>query len=119
MRTLVFKPTSVTELAAHVLPEFSPFTLLLRSNSVCANELKLNDPVVLELNCPDTLNTVETVKGIIICRFDVKGLQDWVAVAIPAEQQALIHRICYLCRQHTDEYGKLFSQLINDYCHSH
>lgn len=119
MRTLFFRPTSVVELAAHVIPEFNPFVLLIQSDSGCDDELKLNDSVMLDVNLPDNQEAAEIIRGTVVFRFEIKNLEDWVAVAISTDQQALIHRISYLCRQHTDEYGRLFSQLINNFSHSH
>jgi len=116
--TLKFKPESVSELATHVIPEFSPLTLLLRSNAACFNGTAVGDTLVLELKWPGAFK--ESVLNVtVVLRFEVEELKDWVLVKIPPSQQALIHHVRYLCRHHINEYGKLFHQLVNDFCHSY
>ncbi|MDV6315068.1 hypothetical protein [Idiomarina sp. HP20-50] len=119
MPTLTFNPKSVVELAVHVVPEFYPVTLLIRSDLDCQNELAINSSVIVNVNWPDAEGKTETLEATIVFRFEGSELKEWVAVTIPAENQALIHRVRYLCRHHTNEYGKLFGQLVNDVYYSH
>lgn len=119
MLTLKFQPDSAIELATHVVPEFSPLTLLVRDDSACIDQLLIDDKVILEIerfeSQPDALRLDVTV----VFRFEAEELKHWLAVAVSPTQHAIIHSVRYLCRHHTNEYGKLFHQLVNDFCHSH
>ena len=119
MLTLKFNPSSTHELASHVIPEFSPFTLLVRRESDCSDELMVDDKTTLEFEEPGCCQETFHLEVTVVFQFEREELKHWLAVAILPAQQAMIHHIRYLCRHHTSEYGKLLQQLINDFCHSH
>lgn len=115
MLTLKLSPQSATELAAHVVPEFHSLTLLV---NCAATDIAVDDRARLEFQCPDVEDKPLCLEVIVVFRFEVEELKNWLAVAVLPSQQALIHHLRYLCRHHTSEYGKLFHQLVNDFCHS-
>lgn len=115
MLTLKLSPQSATELAAHVVPEFQSFTLLVNSETA---DIAVDDRAKLEFQCPDIEGKPLCLEVSVVFRFEAGELKNWLAVAVLPSQQALIHHLRYLCRHHTSEYGKLFNQLVNDFCHS-
>ncbi|MDV6326985.1 hypothetical protein Q5L94_02880 [Idiomarina sp. Sol25] len=115
MLTLKLSPQSATELSAHVVPEFQSFTLLVNSETV---DIALDDRARLEFQCPVIESEPLCLEVSVVFRFEVLELKNWLVVAVLPSQQALIHYLRYLCRHHTSEYGKLFRQLVNDFCHS-
>lgn len=119
MLILKLKTDSVVELATHVLPEFDTFTLLIRGDFVRFDEIAVGEAAKLELECPDSQKKSIRVDVTVVFHFEVGELKNWLAVAISTEQQASIQHVRYLCRHYTSEYGKLFHQVVNDYCHSH
>ena len=115
MLTLKLSPQSATELAAHVVPEFHSLTLLINSETT---DIAVDDRARLEFQCPDIEGKPLCLEVSVVFRFEAGELKNWLAVAVLPSQQALIHHLRYLCRHHTNEYGKLFHQLVNDFCHS-
>ncbi|PWW39217.1 hypothetical protein DFO83_103125 [Idiomarina loihiensis] len=115
MLTLKLSPNSPTELAAHVVPEFQSFTLLVNSETA---DITVDDRARLEFQCPDIEGQPLYLEVTVVFCFEVWELKNWLAVTVLPSQQAMIHRLRYLCRHHTSEYGKLFHQLVNDFCHS-
>ncbi|MCP1340085.1 hypothetical protein NJR55_10860 [Idiomarina sp. M1R2S28] len=115
MLTLKLSPQSATELAAHVVPEFQSLTFLVNSETT---DIALDDRARLEFQCPGLEGKALCLEVSVVFRFEAGELKNWLAVAVSPSQQALIHYLRYLCRHHTNEYGKLFHQLVNDFCHS-
>jgi len=118
MLTLKLSLLSPSGLAAHVVPEFQSLTLLVNTESVQSVDIAVDDKARLELQWSDTEDKTICLEVSVVFRFEVEALKNWLAVAVSPSQQALIHHLRYHCRHHTDEYGKLFHQLINDFCHS-
>ncbi|MCA1767706.1 MAG: hypothetical protein LC639_05790 [Idiomarina sp.] len=119
MLTLKLKPNSALDLAKHVIPEFSPFTLLVRRESDRFDQLMVDDKAILEFEEPASHQQPLHLEVTVVLKFEPEELKHWLAVSISPKQQAIIHHTSYLCRHHKNEYGKLFHQLINDFCHSH
>lgn len=117
MLTLELKPDSAVELATHVIPQFCTFTFLIRTNPDFTELLRIEDFATLNLRWPDAQKKSESIEVTVVFQFEIKELKDWIGVSVGAEQRALIHRLGYLCRNHTGEYGKLFHRLINDFCY--
>lgn len=115
MSVMSFKPQSITQLAQHIVPEFSSCSVLVQVTSEDA-EAPLLDGVMrtLELQLPNE-DIMECVRARIVLRFDVPELATWRVVAIANDNPSLIHRIRYLCRHQRSEYGKLFHRLMDDF----
>jgi hypothetical protein len=110
---------SARELAERIIPEFSPLTLMIQTGAQLSEKVALGESVTLELRYPELSPKPVGLSGNIALCFEIKATKDWVAVTLTTEQQALIHQINYLCRHNRSDYGKLFEQLITDFCHSH
>ncbi|MGM0905485.1 MAG: hypothetical protein ACQEVQ_03020 [Pseudomonadota bacterium] len=119
MSTFQLNINSATELAERIIPELSLLTLMIQTGTQLPEEPVVGESVTLELMYPELSPKPVCLRANVALCFDAKQTKGWIAVTLSSEQRALIHHINYLCRHHRNDYGKLFEQLVTDFCHSH
>ncbi|MGM0428985.1 MAG: hypothetical protein ACQEQ2_01635 [Pseudomonadota bacterium] len=119
MSTFQLHINSATELAERIIPEFSLLTLMIETGTLLPEDPVVGEDVSLILIYPELSAKPVNLRANIALCLEAKQAKGWIAVTLSPEQQALTHHINYLCRHHRSDYGKLFEQLITEFCHSH